>query len=543
MLLPDRLFCARSDSLFESLRHSYGNSSSSQILAAGNARLKNKDLSAAHILFSIVAARFRPDMSDNEKSAVVEAYLRTGSIYQYQTNFIEALDEYLKGLEICEETESQPFIMELYTRIGLIYCNLEDYDTGLMFLKKGYAIRTTHPDRKAEANLLADLTAYSAFVGNTADAWRYYKLSEKIRPAADSTLNFRLAYNKGLIYNAQENYDEAIKAFHSSEALTGSLRMKCFVYEQLYVSYQGKQNVDSTINYMRLANELSRKVGLNSIYMSTLKALADFYRSKDLPLSLSYKDRYLTIADSCYNSQKFNRLRAKQFAYSIEASSRRISQLELTQYEREKSIRLQRLVMLAIATGFLVSVILLIIVYKKKKKLNDSYKELYLSSQRSLKSEQANQERFKAYEEEIAELRNLTKKNTSGKYSQSGLKDTHKEELRSRIDDLANNSDKMLNPDFSLARMAQLLSSNSQYVSQVLNEVYGKSFNDFLNEYRVKEACRRISDNDIYSKYSMEGIGESVGYKSKSTFFRVFHKITGLSPSVYKKMALKERDK
>ena len=70
-----------------------------------------------------------------------------------------------------------------------------------------------------------------------------------------------------------------------------------------------------------------------------------------------------------------------------------------------------------------------------------------------------------------------------------------------------------------------------------INQEYGSNFNSLLNEYRIKEACRRLGGN---ANMTIEGIAESVGFKSRTSFGALFKSITGLSPSAYQKISRME---
>lgn len=63
----------------------------------------------------------------------------------------------------------------------------------------------------------------------------------------------------------------------------------------------------------------------------------------------------------------------------------------------------------------------------------------------------------------------------------------------------------------------------------------------FINEYRVREACRRIADDAGFRNLTFAAIGESVGFSSQVSFNRAFKKATGMPPSVYHKMAMTNR--
>ena len=92
-------------------------------------------------------------------------------------------------------------------------------------------------------------------------------------------------------------------------------------------------------------------------------------------------------------------------------------------------------------------------------------------------------------------------------------------------------------PDFSLQQLADQVGSNYKYVSQVLNECYGKSFKQVLNEQRVREACRMFNDTERYGNLTIEAIAANLGFNSRSNFTVTFKRITGISPSDFMKMA------
>ena len=86
-----------------------------------------------------------------------------------------------------------------------------------------------------------------------------------------------------------------------------------------------------------------------------------------------------------------------------------------------------------------------------------------------------------------------------------------------------------------------MVNSNSKYVSQVINEVYHKNFNTYINEFRIREARIRLTDLDNYGHYTIKAIAESLGYKSTTTFTNVFKSITGITPSIFQRMAKEEK--
>ena len=86
-----------------------------------------------------------------------------------------------------------------------------------------------------------------------------------------------------------------------------------------------------------------------------------------------------------------------------------------------------------------------------------------------------------------------------------------------------------LEPELTLAELAHRLRTNTSLLSHVINTGCGQNFNDFVNRYRVAEAERKLQDPRL-AHYSLVGIALESGFNSKSTFNRVFKKLTGCTP-------------
>lgn len=86
-----------------------------------------------------------------------------------------------------------------------------------------------------------------------------------------------------------------------------------------------------------------------------------------------------------------------------------------------------------------------------------------------------------------------------------------------------------LEPELTLAELAHRLRTNTSLLSHVINTGCGQNFNDFVNRYRVAEAERKLQDPRL-AHYSLVGIALESGFNSKSTFNRVFKKLTGHTP-------------
>lgn len=98
-------------------------------------------------------------------------------------------------------------------------------------------------------------------------------------------------------------------------------------------------------------------------------------------------------------------------------------------------------------------------------------------------------------------------------------------------------NDTVCNPNFSLAQLAQMVDSNTKYVSWVINKCYGKNFKTYLNEYRIRIASQLLIDTSLLGNLTIAAIAEQVGYKSPASFHQAFKKIYAMTPAAYVKIA------
>jgi AraC-like DNA-binding protein len=97
-----------------------------------------------------------------------------------------------------------------------------------------------------------------------------------------------------------------------------------------------------------------------------------------------------------------------------------------------------------------------------------------------------------------------------------------------------------LDPELTVDRLGKHLSLPPKRLSATLNQYLGRSFNDFVNQYRVEEVQQRLLDPDA-RQFTILGIAHDCGFNSQATFQRAFRKVTGQSPTEYLEQQKKER--
>lgn len=132
--------------------------------------------------------------------------------------------------------------------------------------------------------------------------------------------------------------------------------------------------------------------------------------------------------------------------------------------------------------------------------------------------------------ETVGDFANQVKK----KYAKSGLNEESAKELHLRLTHLMVMEKLFTEPELTLVDLSGRLGVHSNYLSQVINEMEGVNFYDYINSLRIDEFKRLISLPEN-QKYTLLALAFECGFNSKSAFNRCFKKATDLSPSEYVK--------
>lgn len=86
-------------------------------------------------------------------------------------------------------------------------------------------------------------------------------------------------------------------------------------------------------------------------------------------------------------------------------------------------------------------------------------------------------------------------------------------------------------PDLSLNGVSDEFNLSSRYLSRIFKEELGENFIDFIVKLRMSHARHLLLETDL----SVQEISEQVGYIHAMSFIRIFKKINGSTPGVYRK--------
>ncbi len=111
----------------------------------------------------------------------------------------------------------------------------------------------------------------------------------------------------------------------------------------------------------------------------------------------------------------------------------------------------------------------------------------------------------------------------------------YEEEIKRRLDNVLKNERVYLITDLTIQELAAKMHMRSSDLSTFLSNKLRKNFNDVINEYRVDEVKRLITDPKTDPKATVMELAYKAGFNSKATFNRIFKQNTGHTPKEYRK--------
>jgi AraC-like DNA-binding protein len=132
------------------------------------------------------------------------------------------------------------------------------------------------------------------------------------------------------------------------------------------------------------------------------------------------------------------------------------------------------------------------------------------------------------------DLPSLNENPESSKYQKSTLSEQNASLIHERLKLLMADQKPFKNPDLTLNELARCLDVHPNHLSQVINSKENKSFYDLVNEKRVEEFIKIISQ-PVSQQYTLLAVAYDCGFNSKASFNRNFKKYTGFTPSDYLK--------
>lgn len=137
-----------------------------------------------------------------------------------------------------------------------------------------------------------------------------------------------------------------------------------------------------------------------------------------------------------------------------------------------------------------------------------------------------------AFQDQKAAANRHDHKTDTDSHKRVVVDDGTQERICRKLDQVVADNSTLFDPLMTMPKLAKLIGVTPNQLSYALNNRLGQSFFEFINTVRVRAAGDLlVAEPDR----TILGIATEVGFNSKSTFNLAFKKITGKTPSAYRR--------
>lgn len=526
-----------------------------ELFDKGTFHLKQNNPDSALAYYVLASRRYEsPQLSSSEKEICAKSLTNAGYVYFFFFNdYAAAYSSFLSSNEIAANENLMRLKCMNNLNIGNIFSIYDDYDSASKFYKEAFATarKNGYDDLKMTAFVdLADI--YFNEQGTVDPIWN------EIIAIGKDTLpeNHPLTSYTRNIYNGlrsvRTNNSDAEKWFDRAKDSVGKILLgERYGYNADFMvskvlQLEGKPSAAAA----RLKNVLADSLisANRDIEAMACQRISEYYREASKSDSAQlYKIKYLELSDSIFTTQKLTAVKDLTAAHERMKFSARISYLS-------ESRAFLRLLLICISVALAIVVFLMLWIVRKQRLLKFRNDELYKRNRELLEMS----ERGTLPLPEVIEpddLSGLTEENMG--LTEENIDKASSNELKGKLSPDSEfiaelnkkivkvmESDEIFSPDFNASRLATLCDTNSRYLSAALSATESGTLPALLARYRVNEAMRRLADiNGRYGNLTIEAVGESVGFKTRSTFSSTFKKVTGLTPKEYRQISIEKSRK
>ncbi len=536
ILLLGALAVTAEDVTFMNNRRQWEKLPSEMLKKMGNDYISHKLMPDSGLLcFTLIANRYNENLQGEELKSAIEAYCDIGSIYVFFFhNYTEAYNNLLRAQELAEKHHHDTILPMVFMTLGTMYWTRDClnhreqcFEESLDYHKEAFWKAISTNQLNVLPVILINLD-YQACIRNRMPliAKEREKYQQLNLPDTLHLYHTAQTMNQGVELMQQGHPELALEMFKQAaqreitdDSGVNKLTMRLMYYSYIYQA-QKMMGSPEALNTLMQLKELTPKDNLEDLAYA-YRQLAEYYQEQgNQAMAKEYDLLWYQTADSITHASHINNINTVRFLHEIDKMNEDVK--ELTYKEQTK----QRILWIVGAFA-LIAVLLLVLLYISRRRIQEGYQRLYRQNVELLAADEARRQAEAAKQEAVNEV---------PKYSHNQMDEDVMDELWLQIKRVMETSEDIYHDPFGVDQLAELLGAKKNYVSQTINTKTGEPFPTLLTEYRIREACRRMNDQEHYGNYSVEGIAQSVGYGSRSHFAKLFKAATGVPPSAYMKM-------
>lgn len=489
-----------------------------------------------------------------ELSSPLWQKIEDARVYMSSNSYHEALKRFEQALDLAVKENDQAAQAICIGNLGTLCAMTDKAEEAMKYYKQGYELAKRQNNKILLAKFAGCLVRQYAQKGDARQARKWLDIQESLDANTDEDppARFYAMYDKASVLYLENDAASALHYLYKAERYAeehdlGPNMAGGALMAAGDILYKIKR-YDEAIETYHKGLESIRKMGSRAQEIFALRSLYVAYKQVgDSINAAKYRERYKMVNDSMYDGMATEPAEQRLSAFE----KRQNSILGETRFNESFFLICIVIVLLGILAFGAVAIHKLA---RRQKNLLDSREIIMplsagisdesLSGLPPLPSSTESKENPAANEAASSDKQSSSSDNeetmTDREYEKESVSPilTYEQQktLLEKINLVMENVSLICREDFNLAMLAKAVGSNTKYVSKVINDLCGKTFKTYLNEYRIREACRRLIDKDNFGHLTIKAIHQELGFRTTTSFVAAFRKVMGMTPSEYKKL-------
>lgn len=449
----------------------------------------------------------------NSNEFIAKAHLTRGTVYYSQKKYKRALNNFITAHEYAYNSKDELLKSYIKYSIAIIKLYLGFYGEATVLLEESIEYFKDRDSGGYKNALLALGMCYN-------------KMGKYDECTATNTIGLKTLKDNGSIVDrdyftfsegvndySKKNYKTAIQKINQS--LPSLIKNNDFANETVSYFHLGKSHLalgnekEALPYFKKVEKSFVEKGYIRPDLRENFEILLDYYKQNgNINTQYHYIERLMQV-DSALN------LNFKYLSGKIhkEYDSRK---LILSKNEVEKELEFKEKITYILYTTvtilFFLILFLLYRYYKNQRSYKQKFEELMLVKTLDIEN--------KEEEKEETENRKI---------------DINPEVVAGLIKQLEKfeSNKKFLKKDLTLVNLAAALSTNTNYLSKVINYSKNKNYITYINDLRIDYIIAQLKNDSKFRNYTIKALAEEAGFSTAQHFSKAFYAKTGIYPSYF----------
>lgn len=472
-------------------------------------------------------------LQSKNNDLISSSSLEKGVIYYFfYKQYQPALNEYLKAYEYSKNIDNDFLRYRIIYHLGIVKSYLGYYDDALKLFKKCSAYfepltrANIHPNliynnKKGYLNSLHQQIICFEQLRNYSKSDSLIKIGLSSLKSSDG-YDLEKAYFLKCLGISDFRKKEYQKTIHNINLAIPELKkINDFTWTSVSYYYLGKSfekinKEDLAIPYFIKVDSIFQK---EKFIIPELRAnyesLINYYSKVKNSDKELYYTRQLLNGDNIIN---------KDYQYLSNKIHKEYDTNSLLERQRNLESENYIGVIILIIAFFLIVLLIIIVIHRKRKEKEILSKYLELEKRIILQEELPEKTVVVSY---------------AIKENKVGITEVVINDILKKLNSFEQKN-RFLKKGLTQQELAKSFSTNTTYLSFVINEFKGKNFNTYLNELRIQYITQKLYHNPEFLLYTIEGLAEKCGITSRQNFSDFFIDMNGIRPTDFIKQRKKE---